>query len=167
MIVPTFAERQELARYIDEINRLKGNRPAAAAFIDLPSADASTHHLSVNSLEVESIDQIAAYHRWRTQPADGKAALCVHKVHVYSEAARKAGVQLNYNKSLSRWEFLGRSKTAEEAYKHRPVAIKDNPFGSPSHCGVEFARVMDANAAAKFARRLVKGKFHVVSARKK
>lgn len=162
MTAPTFAARQQLARYIDEINRLSGNRPAPAAFMDLPSPGASNHRLSVNSLEVESIRQVAAYHRWRAAPANGRVALCVHKVHDYNEAAKKAGVTVSYNKSSSQWEFADRSR-AEVAYRHRLVPAHNNPVGSPSHCGVEYLRIMKANDAAKFARRLTKARFHIIS----
>jgi hypothetical protein len=160
---PTFGSRKELVRYIDEINRHKGNRPAPAAFIDLAPRDAKNHHLSVNSTELEHVRDIADYFRALMKPSDGKVALCIHKVHAYSEAGRKAGVQLTFNKSAGRWEFKGLKNSMEAAYKYRPSLGSDVPVKSKSHCGVEFARVMDYNAASKFARRLTRGRFHVFS----
>jgi hypothetical protein len=161
---PTFAERQEFARYIDEINRLSGNRPAPAAFIDLPADDPSDHHLSVNSLEMESRHEIAASHRRRVSPIDGKVALCIHRIHHYNDAARKAGIDLRHNKNSARWEFTGLTGAPEQAYRYRPVLKSEIPveLRSKSHCGVEYACMMKRNEAQKFARQLTKNqKFHL------
>lgn len=163
MTAPKFAARAQLVRYIPEIDRLSGNRPAVAAFLPAPpSASAADDYLSVNSLEVESLKDIATYHRWR-QGNVGKAALCVHKVHDYNDAGKKSGVQISYDHPLSRWRFRGSSPALEDAYRYRPVLKYDNPYGSPSHCGVEFTRALRDHAAAKFARRLsAKGRFHLL-----
>ena len=163
MKVPRFSERAQLVRYVDKDQTLSGNRPAVAAFLpDIPSDDPDSDHLSVNSLEVESMKEIAKYYKWKWRV--DKAACCVHKVHDYTDAGRKAGVSISYDRSTSSWQFQGRSSKSQDAYKHRPVkAYGDPPHGSPSHCGVEFSRILKQHDATKFARRLsAKGKFHLV-----
>jgi hypothetical protein len=161
--VPTFSARSSLARYVDEVNRLKDRRPAVAAFLpDPPSADPTNDHLSVNSLEIESVKKIAAYHRWKWQDSGGKVALCVHKVHEYNDAANKCGVRVVYDREMSKWQFLFSASGPEDAYKHRPVPMHNNPIGSPSHSGVEFARALKEHKAGQFARRLSGRKFHLV-----
>lgn len=58
---PTFSARAQLVRYVDDANRLRGNRPAVATFLpDPPSSNPDSDHLSVNSLEIESMKQIAS-----------------------------------------------------------------------------------------------------------
>lgn len=162
--VPTFSAKSKLVRYVDELHRLSGNRPAAATFLpDPPSANPSNDHMSVNSLEVETMNQIAAYHRWNWQNNMGEVGLCVHKVHEYSDAGKKCGIAVSYNKSSAKWMFSADRAKLEEAYRHRPVKIGDkNPLGSPSHSGVEFARALKQHKAGQFARRLSAGKFHRV-----
>ena len=159
---PKFSARSQLIRYIGEDMRLGKNRPAVAAFLpDEPSEKPEEDHLSVNSLEIETMAQIAAYHRWRAQGDRGKVALCIHKVLDYTDAGKKAGIPVTYNQETASWEFReGRKVSA--AYKHRPVrAVHNHPRPSPSHCGVEFARLLSDNDAAKFARRLTKRRYHL------
>jgi hypothetical protein len=158
---PTFSAKSGLVRYVDEINRLRDNRPAVATFLpDPPSSNPANDHLSVNSLEVESIKEIAAYHRWKWQGNSGKVALCIHKVHEYSDVGRKSGISITYDRKLSKWQFSSMGKQ-EDAYKHRPVRAYDNPLGSPSHSGVEFTRALREHEAARFARRLSAKRFHL------
>jgi hypothetical protein len=161
---PTFSAKSKLVRYVNEINRLSGNRPAVATFLpDPPSANPGNDHLSVNSLEVETMTEIAAYHRWKWQNNMGDVALCVHKVHEYSDAGKKSGIQVTYDKPSAKWMFAADGAKPEEAYRHRPVHIHNNPLGSPSHSGVEFARALRQHKAAQFARRLSGSKFHRVT----
>ncbi|KAB7741520.1 hypothetical protein F2P47_03685 [Parvibaculum sedimenti] len=162
MNTPTFSGKKQLVRYIDKVHRLKNRRPAVAAFLpDPPSADPSNDHLSVNSLEIEKIDEIATYHRWKWQNEEGQVALAVHKVHQYSDAAKKSGVELSYDKHQAIWFFSGSKKEPEMAYRHRPVKAHNNPYASPSHCGVEFSRVLKEHRASQFARRMTTQKFHL------
>ena len=157
---PTFAERSELVRYIHQINRLSGNRPAVAAFLDPPSADPKPY-LSVNSLQVESLQSIAAYHREIWQGNRGKVALSSHKVSHYSSAGRKCGIQISYDQLSSMWKFQV-GKNVEAAYEHHPRLRSDQPQ-SPSHCGVEFIRALKSpNAQDKFARQMIGMRFHLV-----
>jgi hypothetical protein len=161
---PTFSAKSKLVRYVDQINRLSGNRPAVATFLpDPPSANPANDHLSVNSLEIETMKEIAAYHRWKWQNNAGGVALCEHKVHEYSEAGKKCGIRVAYDKSSAKWMFSAGGLKREEAYKHRPVPVHNNPLGSPSHSGVEFARALKQHKAAQFARRLSGKKFHLLT----
>ena len=159
---PTFSERSELVRYVSGVNRLKNNRPAVAAFLpDQPAEDPKKEYLSVNSLELERIDVVAAYHRALWQQGSGKVALSVHKVFEYSDAARKCGVDLNYDRESTTWKFRNGSKQ-EVAYKHHPVLGSHIPLNSKSHSGVEFIRALDEYAADKFARRMAGKRFHLL-----
>jgi hypothetical protein len=54
----SFTDRTELVRYIDVDQRLNGNRPAPVAFLANPGQS----HLSVNSLAIESMKEIATYY---------------------------------------------------------------------------------------------------------
>ena len=167
MNVPKFSAKARVVRYIDEINRLSGNRTSAAAFIEPPSGKPDDH-LSVNSLEVETLQQIAKYHRWRAQGDRGQVALSEHKVHEYSDGAAKAGVTIYYDRHESRWQFSMRGSAPEDAYKHRPVKPhysdtgSSEIMGSPSHSGIEFKRALSLHAAARFARRMSGKKFHLM-----
>jgi len=160
---PKFAARSELVRYVSEVNRNRSNRPAVATFLpDPPSANPENDHLSVNSIEVESIERIATYHRSKWQGNNGEVALCVHKVFDYSDAGKKCGVQVSYDWASAKWKFRADAKNVEDAYKHRPVLGSHILLNSPSHCGVEFTRALKEHAAGRFARRLSgKGRFHL------
>jgi hypothetical protein len=159
---PSFSERSTLVRYVSEENRLKGKRPAVATFLpDPPSDTPEKDYLSVNSLEVESITTIAIYHRQKWQSDNGKVALTVHKVFEYSNAGKKCGVNLNYNRAAAQWKFRHGAKE-EDAYKHHPVIGSHLPLNSKSHSGVEFVRAMNEYSADKFARRMVGKRFHLL-----
>jgi hypothetical protein len=163
---PRFSAKARLVRYVDEINRLSGNRASPAAFIDPPTGEPGDH-LSVNSLELESVQQIARYHRWRGQGGRGRVALIEHKVHEYSDAAIKAGVPIYYDRHASCWQFSMPDGAPEAAYRHRPVKAHNSETGgsdqmeSPSHCGAEFKRALSLHAAARFARRMSGKRFHL------
>ncbi|MFZ0844635.1 MAG: hypothetical protein WAM62_02505 [Pseudolabrys sp.] len=159
---PKFSERDELVRYVSELNRLSDRRPAVAAFLpDSPTGDPKKDYLSVNSLELESLKVIADYHRAKWQQNAGKVALNAHKVSHYTDAGRKCGIQISYDRESSIWLFQG-GKKPEEAYKHHPVLGSDR-LNSISHCGVEFTRALkDQNKAAKFARRMTATRFHLL-----
>jgi hypothetical protein len=165
--VPTFSDDSRLARYIPEEYRLAGGRAAVPAFeadhIKNPEL-AATSHLSVNSTEVESLDQIAEYHRLNWQDGRGKTALTVHKLFEYSDSGRKSAVAITLNPTSAVWEFADLNQKMSPAYRHRPVAVgTKNNLGSKSHCGVEFVRVFDEYRSSQFARRLAsKGKFHLL-----
>ena len=95
MKVPTFSAKSKLVRYVNEINRLSGNRPAVATFLpDPPSANPANDHLSVNSLEVETMKEIAAYHRWKWQNNRGVLLSACTRFMTTATQARKAEFKL-------------------------------------------------------------------------
>ncbi len=157
---PSFSTKSLLARYVDEVNRLSGNRPAVATFLD-PATNDPNDHLSVNSLEVESRKEIADYYRWKFQGDQGRVALCIHQVHEYTDVGKKCGIRISYDRPSAKWQFAAATKW-EDAYRHRPVPAHGTPpTGSPSHCGVEFKRALKEHTAGQFARRLSAKKYHV------
>jgi hypothetical protein len=156
---PAFAERSELCRYIDELQRLSGNRPAPAAFMLNPGED----YLSVNLLGVETIRQIAAYYRVVLQRGGTSVAISKHKLAAYNAAAKKAGLLLAFDAKAGVWNFTGADGQPAEAYKLRVVAARQSRPGSPSHAGVEYLKLLDDLNAKKFARRMVRSKFHMVT----
>jgi hypothetical protein len=166
VISPKFGARSQLARYIDEDHRLSGNRAAVAAFLPDPFEKIDSpdeNHFSVNSLEIETISEITAYHRWKWQKDSGKVAICIHKVLAYNDVAKKCGVQIGYDRQTLRWMFLSKNAKFEQAYRHRPVPRHNNPLASPSHCGVEFVRAFNEHTQVQFARRMSnKGRFHLL-----
>ena len=64
---PSFAGTRELGRFVHEINRLSGNRTAAAEFFEPvpPLKEREKEYFSVNSLEVETLRTIADYYQER------------------------------------------------------------------------------------------------------
>lgn len=157
---PKFSARSELARYVEEANRLNGNRTAVAAFID------PDPYLSVNSLEVESIERIAEYYQDRFQNGIGDVAVCALKVSKYSDAGKKAGVSVFYDSDDSCWYFSDKNTRQTAAYMPRPLR-SSRDLRSESHCGVEFVRVLGEHERTKFARRLGGVRYHLPRMRKK
>jgi len=159
---PTFAGKERLARYVSYVNRQAGNRPAVATFLpDPPSETPDKDHLSVNSLEIETLRDVGNFHRAIWQDNRGEVAICEHQVLEYNDAAKKAGIAVNYDRESSKWKFASSLTSVEDAYRHRPVH-RDEPPGSPSHCGVEFVRALKEHKAAQFARRLTGQRFHLL-----
>ena len=106
--------------------------------------------------------EIADYHRWKWQGDRGKVALCVHQVHEYTDAGKKCGIRIDYDRETSKWRFSSGAKV-EDAYRHRPVKSHgEPPKASISHCGVEFKRALKEHTAAQFARRLTGKKYHLL-----
>lgn len=163
---PSFKDRAKLGRYIDEYNKMSGNRPSPAAFLPDPDDNPLTGHLSVNSLEVESIEVIAEYHRVRAQNGFGDVAISVHNVHTYTDVAKKQGIAFQLDPTTKKLKFLF-GDAYHDAFKHRPTVKGTKiPVGSDSHCGVEFSRALDQHLASKFARQMAgKGKFHIIKAK--
>lgn len=162
---PTFAGRTELARYITVHERRGTRHAAASAFLlsDTDISSGSNPHLSVNSLEVESLAHIGDYLRKVFQADTGEVALCTHKVQRYVNEGRTCGLTISHGADEG-WTFVeGRASSA--AFKHRPVQglrARGRP-GSQSHCGVEFLRAMTDLQRRQFARRMARSpRFHVV-----
>lgn len=159
---PTFAKKKELARYVSPGDRLRGSRTAFTAFIDPPPEEPSKEYLSVNSLEVEGLKEIADYYRDSFQKGSGDVSICSRSVEDYTEAGKKSDVDLLYDHSSQCWQFTGMSRQKEPAYRHRAVVKQPNGLKSPSHCGVEFVRMMNEHQRSKFARRLSGRRYHVI-----
>jgi hypothetical protein len=156
---PSFANHSELVRYIDELHRLSGRRPAAAAYLPDPRSDRPERdYLSVNSLELESMKVIADYHRMRAQNNVGQVALCVHKVWRYNTVAAKCGIAVRHNRGSGTWKFQDRDGL-RDAYMHH---ARHDRLTSESHCGVEFVRALTKHNEGKFARRMVDRRFHIL-----
>jgi len=153
-VAQKFAAKSILNRYVDDAQRLRDNRPALDVFRANPGED----HLSVNLVGAETHMEIAAYYRKRFQGDKGQVAVCDHTVVDYNGAAKLAGVAVLYNRSDDGWEFAEGHGKSSPAYRSRPVR---GSLPSPSHAGVEYVRIFDELAAAKFARRMCNRRFHL------
>lgn len=140
---PSFASRMELARRVDEVNLGNGGRVSSAAFLPIEGET----YLSVNSVEMESLKQIAEFYRRQFVPGSGKVFISCLKVMDYTDASKKAGVVMKFDKSSVRWMFEFNANY-QEAFR-----LRDNHL-SKSHCGVETIVTMRGNSPNKFARRL-------------
>jgi hypothetical protein len=145
--VPSFAARTELALYVDPDDLGRGGRVSSTAF--LPNPD--DKYLSVNSLELESIETIAAYYQERFKGGVGQVAIAHRKVWDYTDAGRFAGLSIDFNKTVGKWEYDTGHGLAD-AYKHiRQTRVPK----SNSHCGVQFINAQTAELVVnKIARRL-------------
>lgn len=156
--VPTFGEKKELARYIEPDDRLGGSRPGIAAFM----VNSGESHFSVNSTELETIDEIAEYYRRELQGDGAVVAVAVRKIAKYNSECRRLGVRLEFDRGTLLWNYFDSVAAKKPAYMHRPVRARSDRLGSPSHCGVEFVTEFDDYSASKFARRMAQGqKFHL------
>jgi hypothetical protein len=145
---PAFDGSAELTRYIDVRNRLRGNFADSAAFYTA----AGEGFLSVNSTEVERTQTIANRYCQKFESAD--AAVCIFKVAQCNGAARDAGIPVSPHPVFA-WSFP-ENAAAAAAYRHYwDVA-------NPSHCGIEFVRIMTDDSEARFARRMVKHRFQLL-----
>lgn len=150
--MPTFGETSELARYIHPSERAGKNRAAISAFrLDADDLDSAHPHLSVNSTEVEAVDQIVAYFQKTQQSGTGDVTLCFHNVKKYVELGKANGANLIAEKD--EWKFLDTSGYST-AFKHRPVKNTKQNINSPSHCGVEFIRSLSQLQQRALARDL-------------
>ncbi len=142
---PTFKESCGLVRYIDLEFRNRNNRPATGAYQRKQNED----HLSVNSDEVETINQIAQTYATQFESGIRPVAVACPKVAEYNEAAIRVGITISFNTATKNWEFKdGGAPT--EAYSHRKK--QDNK----SHCGVEYVRVFDDRDDFRYAVRLAR-----------
>jgi hypothetical protein len=151
---PKFPADSRLLRYIDRDER-HGKRASHGAFMPNPGED----HLSVNSLELESAEQIAEYYGDALGSEDGKVAIVTHTVREYNDSGKKAGCWIEFYKADSTWVFPEISGQQAVAYRHRPVKRSEEyPYTSWSHCGVEFVRALADVKVRQFARRMAKRK---------
>jgi|SRR3989344_1240332 len=148
---PTFSPKSELARYVDPDEIKSGGRVSSGAFMPSPVDT----YLSVNSLELEKVQEIARYYRQTRQGGTGNVAVACCKVVDYNNAANFAGLSVQKNSVSGRWEFNGAIGVLE-AYKYRWTHL------SNSHCGVEFINAqLDELRIKKIARRLAGQRPHL------
>ena len=146
---PKFRGKARLLRYIHDVHR-QGNRRASPAAFHMTEADRSRPddaHLSVNSTEVETENQIVAYFRQKFQDNKGGVATCNHQIQQYVNAGREF-LDIRNNKTLPHWTF---------EYKNLDVPTFSHRQKSevcPSHCGVDFVRRLNRLEETKFARRM-------------
>lgn len=140
---PTFDAKSSLVRYIHpDFRRPSSNRIKTGAF---QKGDGESH-LSVNSLEVETLKQVAQIYAAQFENGQRPVAISSPKVEQYNEAATAVGLKITYNENTKSWEFSG----ALEAYKHR------EKINNKSHCGVEYVRSFSEQQDFNFAVRMVR-----------
>ena len=144
---PSFTANKELARYVFPEDIKGGGRVSSTAF--LPNQN--DKFLSVNSLEIQSLDKIADYYRVRFKCGNNSVAIASRKISNFTSAAKFVNLIVYYNKIKKIWEF-DNNGTIGNAFKHRRV---HNPLPSISHCGIEFINnQLDYSTQKKIARRL-------------
>jgi hypothetical protein len=105
----------------------------------------------VNSTDVETVNQIAAYYAEHRQGGRRPVFLSDPQVSEYNDAAEYAGVSVTYDNSMALWVFSV-AGTMKAAY-----ALHRNPK-SRSHCGVEYVSTFDDFADYKFAGHICRGR---------
>lgn len=146
--MPTFRANQRLARYIDPEFRQENRRAKPAAFME--DDEATRDGLSVNSLEIQSENQIAAFYANKFNEAR-PVALSTPCVEDYNIAATEsAGLVISgYHADAPHWR--NPNNGAEEAsYLHNP---KDK---NESHCLVRYTRLLDEPTRFRFAVRMAR-----------
>jgi len=150
LTAPSFNAASELARYVDP-DEIKGSRVSSASF--LPNPDDA--YLSVNSVELDSLQDIANYFRKTFKGGNGDVAVACRKINEYNNAGKDAELTIKYNDSSGKWVFNSANGLID-AFKHRPSHI------SKSHCGVEFINdAVDKLTLKKIARRLAGNRPHL------
>lgn len=142
---PTFNEPSRLVRYIPPEFRNRNNRPAVGAYQKKENED----YLSVNSDELETVNQIAQNFASQFEADNRPVAVSYPTVANYNDAAGKVGVMISFNNATQNWEFREGAGLVV-AYKHR--SKKSNK----SHCGIEYVRVFDALSDFRYAVRVAR-----------
>lgn len=143
--VPKFRESSSLLRYVEPEHRGRNNRPKVGAYRRKEDED----HLSVNSDEVETENQIAATFAAKFHGGSRPVSISGPTVADYNAAAESVGMSVSFDAAKGCWVF-GRGGDRSEAYKHRPKS------GNRSHCGVEYIRTFDDLSDFKFAVRMAR-----------
>jgi hypothetical protein len=147
---PVFKLKSELARYVDN-DELQGGRVSSSAFVPNPSED----YLSVNSIEVEPLNDIATYYCGLFKNGIGTVAIACRKVSEYNEAAKKSGIRIIFSQEECTWKCK-LNDDCNDAYKYRPTRE------SNSHSGVEYlGKKVTYLTIKKIARRLCGNKPHI------
>ena len=143
---PTFAANSELARFVDPDEKLSGGRIPSSVFMPNPG----DKYLSVNSVELDSIQKIQKYYQARFLSGNGNAGVACRKISDFNSAARFSNIGVRADGNFG-WIFYDDGSRID-AYRHRPVRT---PPESHSHCGVEFMRAgLDDLVQRKFSRKL-------------
>lgn len=140
---PTFRGSSGLARYIPSEYRNRKFRVATGAF----QRTEDENHLSINSDEVETINQIAQTYALKFESGMRPVAVACPKLESYNDAASKAGITIVFNDVKDIWEFQ-EGTMVSEAYR---FWSKTN---NKSHCGVEYVRAFDDQSDFRFAVRI-------------
>jgi len=149
--IPSFRASSELARYLDPDELKSGGRVSSVAFLPNPGDT----HLSVNSVELDSLPSIAGYFRSTFKDGAGEVGIACRKINEYNSAGRAAGISIKHNRSTGKWDY-NTEHGAKDAYKHRPTPK------SYSHCGVEFINSdIDELTLKKITRRLAGNRPHL------
>ncbi len=133
---PRFAANSELARYVSPLHLMKGGRISSAAFL----LKLGEEYLSVNSVEIESLQEIAAHYRRDIQKNNQKVAVASLKILAYNRAALIAGISIVRRNQTWFFNFQG---SPLPAYKLRITQL------SKSHCSVDFVRAYPSELAEK------------------
>ncbi|NQU63591.1 MAG: hypothetical protein HQ517_04820 [SAR324 cluster bacterium] len=150
---PEFIAKSELARYVDKDEYMKGGRVTSGAFLPNPGDD----YLSVNSLEIESINDIANY--FSKVFGESTVKICTRKVSEYNNSTSGTAIHIIYDRRQKKWIFQVNS-LPKEAFEHRPRYTP--PPKSISHCGVEFINSsVEYSVLKQISRRLGGKKPHI------
>lgn len=141
---PDFDEKSEVFRHIRAIYYQSDRRAKFPAFMEGNSA--SRNGLSVNSGEVQTINQVASIYAINSGE-DRPVAISIHSVEDYNTAAARVSVNVTYDAGQRAWVFTS-ADGVEHAYLH------DSKTGNPSHCLARFTRHFDGKQAQKFAMRM-------------
>ncbi|MDA1091248.1 MAG: hypothetical protein O3A85_13160 [Proteobacteria bacterium] len=148
---PQFRAKNKLARYIPEEYRQSTKRASASAFIEDP--EATKDGLSVNSLEIETTNQIAANYAAKfskTRPV----GVCVHTIEQYNTAAMEAGLTFQWDITI--WKHFP-PPGGEQSYEHNPKPHND------SHSLVKYTCQFNDYQEIRFATRMAnKPRFKMV-----
>jgi hypothetical protein len=150
---PEFKAKSELARYVDKDEYMRGGRVTSGAFLPNPGDD----HLFVNSLEIESINDIANY--FSKVFEESTIQICTRKISEYRNSTSGTSIHIHYDRREKKWIFQVNDQL-KDAFKHRPRHTP--PPKSISHCGVEFINSsVGYSDLKKIARRLAGKKPHI------
>ena len=140
---PAFVEGSKLTRYIHPDFRGRKNRPKPAAY----QLTENEEYLSVNSTEVQTVNQIAEVYATIFEQNRHPIAIACPTLASYNEAATGVGLEITYNDSTKCWEFRKGSGWST-AYRHWRKA------GNASHCGVQYLGALSDRDGFHFAVRM-------------
>lgn len=137
---PKFSAASQLCRYIHPDYRKKKKRISPAAF----RRTGRETYLSVNSTEVETPKQIAAYYSSLKENGKRPVAISAPRIKDYNDSVRPSGINIVFNRNKAIWEYHN-TGGAKRAYGFYPNAR------SPSHSGANFIADLDDYGDFRFA----------------